>query len=426
MPTTRYPNYKDSGIDLIGEVPTHWSLKRADGVLAYQKETVTTDELAGREVLHYSIPSIQEFGEAQIEDGDSIASNKLRVTGGEILVSKLNPRKGTVMIVEGDHPFMVCSSEFIPLVPTGCNRRFAYYLYTSEPTRLRLSSLVESATKSHQRANPAAIYKMWNAFPPLEEQRQLAAYLDRKTGEIDALIQKKQALIALLREQRAALIHRAVTKGLDPDVPMKDSGVEWLGEVRAHWTVAQLRYVAGLGSGNGITSEEIEPEGDYPVYGGNGIRGFTTEYTHEGHYALIGRQGALCGNINFAEGKFWASEHAVVVTPYSSNRTVWLGNLLRTMNLGQYSVAAAQPGISVESIKALRVPVPPLEEQAQIEAYIMEKTAQIEAVLQKEAVLMNRLRELRASLISEVVTGKIDVRGETAPHTGLPVGDLAA
>ena len=252
-------------------------------------------------------------------------------------------------------------------------------------------------------------------LPPIEEQIARADYIDRKTEGIDTLIRKKQALIDLLREQRTALIHRAVTKGLDPDAPMKDSGIEWLGEVPNHWEVPLLRYVAQLKSGDSITSESIEPEGDYPVFGGNGIRGYADSFTHEGEYALVGRQGALCGNVNFASGRFWASEHAVVVTPNNGYLTAWLGNLLSAMNLGQYSVAAAQPGLAVETIKALRIPVPPPLEQAGIAEFIASKSEQAETVIRAEETAVRLLRELRTSLISEVVTGKIDVREVEVP-----------
>ena len=119
----------------------------------------------------------------------------------------------------------------------------------------------------------------------------------------------------------------------------KDSGVAWLGEVPEHWNVCALKRVVGMQSGESITGESIEDVGEYSVFGGNGLRGYTGTYTHEGHYVLIGRQGALCGNINYGTGRFWASEHAVVVTPLRDVHVTWLGELLRAMNLNQYSVA---------------------------------------------------------------------------------------
>jgi type I restriction enzyme, S subunit len=97
----------------------------------------------------------------------------------------------------------------------------------------------------------------------------------------------------------------------------KDSGVEWLGAIPDHWIIKKIQYVGRLKSGENIVSQQIDKEGLYPVFGGNGLRGYFDSYTHDGHYILIGRQGALCGNINYGNGKFWASEHAVVVLPSS-------------------------------------------------------------------------------------------------------------
>jgi type I restriction enzyme S subunit len=111
----------------------------------------------------------------------------------------------------------------------------------------------------------------------------------------------------------------------------KPSGVEWLGDVPEQWGVKKLRYIARLKSGENITTEEFDDAGAYPVFGGNGVRGCSSRFTHDGTFVLIGRQGALCGNVNYASSKFWASEHAVVVSPRTELATVWMGELLRTM-----------------------------------------------------------------------------------------------
>jgi len=190
----------------------------------------------------------------------------------------------------------------------------------------------------------------------------------------------------------------------------KPSGVEWLGDVPAHWEVKRLRRLARLKSGESITSEELAEGGDYPVYGGNGIRGTFSRFTHQGHYALIGRQGALCGNINYASGKFWASEHAVVVLPLVDFSTVWMGELLRAMDLNQYSVSAAQPGLSVDRILSLHLPVPPRDEQTAIADFLDRQTAKIDGLVAKVETAIERLLEYRTALITAAVTGKIDVR----------------
>jgi type I restriction enzyme S subunit len=159
------------------------------------------------------------------------------------------------------------------------------------------------------------------------------------------------------------------------------------------------------------------------VYGGNGLRGYSSTFTHEGYYALVGRQGHLCGNINYAQGQFFASEHALVVSLKGEYETTWLGELLRTMNLGQYSQAAAQPGLSAERLVNLIIPVPPLVEQKEIVDFIEAKTSKINKAATAIHTQIHALKDYRQSLISEVVTGKIDVRAAepVAPEADLPL-----
>jgi type I restriction enzyme S subunit len=183
----------------------------------------------------------------------------------------------------------------------------------------------------------------------------------------------------------------------------KNSGVEWLGKLPQHWVVKKLKWLASLQSGDFITSESIGSDGPNPVYGGNGLRGYTEAFTHEGNYVLIGRQGALCGNVNYARGRFWASEHAVVVSPCESVDTIWLGELLRSMNLNQYSVSAAQPGLAVERITDLFVPVPPLDEQKEISRLLDSETSRVDGLVGRKARFIELLREKRRSLITHAI-----------------------
>jgi type I restriction enzyme, S subunit len=186
------------------------------------------------------------------------------------------------------------------------------------------------------------------------------------------------------------------------------SGLAWAPDVPAHWTVKKLAFLASLQSGDSITADDIKDDGPYPVYGGNGLRGYTDRFTHDGEYVLIGRQGALCGNINYAKGEFWASEHAVVVAPREEIAVRWLGELLRAMELNQYSVSAAQPGLSVETIAALKVPIPPLKEQRAIADYLDRETARLDALVVAKERVLGLLAEKRRALITHAVTRGLD------------------
>lgn len=170
------------------------------------------------------------------------------------------------------------------------------------------------------------------------------------------------------------------------------------------WKKMKLKYLAHMQSGDSITSESIEVEGMYPVYGGGALRGYTEIYTHDGEHILIGRQGAHCGSVREVKGKFFASEHAVVVTHSKGVDNGWLYYLLESMNLNQYSISAAQPGLSVGSIKNLEVNVPYYELQVKIRKYIDKKTKIFESVIKQKEKLIKLLEQQRQSIITEAVT----------------------
>jgi type I restriction enzyme, S subunit len=172
----------------------------------------------------------------------------------------------------------------------------------------------------------------------------------------------------------------------------------------ANWSRVKLKYLAALKSGDAIDGKYIKDEGNYPVYGGNGLRGYTDSFTHEGKRVLIGRQGALCGNINYAEGKFWATEHAIVATPKQDFNVIWLGEALRAMNLNQYTQSAAQPGIAVEVIENLEVLLPPRITQDQIAYQLSSRLAHLDELVQAKQRLLDLLSDKRKGLIASAVT----------------------
>ncbi|MEI7823309.1 MAG: hypothetical protein WCK55_20560, partial [Verrucomicrobiota bacterium] len=231
MSFPRYPKYKPSGVEWLGDVPEGWEVKRSDSFLTYSRDQLDPKDFQGLQVFHYSIPVVQETGTGQIEDGAEIASGKQIVKKKVVLVSKLNPRKGTICIAEPQQALTLCSTEFVALEPNGCDIRYLSYLVRTEGFRQGLESKVTSVTNSHQRANPVDIYRFWNAWPVLPEQTAIAEFLDRETGKIDGLVAEQRRLMELLKEKRQAVISHAVTKGLNPHAPMKPSGIEWLGDV---------------------------------------------------------------------------------------------------------------------------------------------------------------------------------------------------
>ena len=293
---------------------------------------------------------------------------------------------------------------FIDDTTTQNNLRWVYWLLQT----LKLDE--GSGEAAVPGLNRETAYENTVGIPPVFRQRDIADYLNQETAKLDRLVTAKERLLEIVAEKRRALISRAVTRGLNPKAPLRESGLSWVGQIPSHWAIMKLKHVAFLKSGDAITSDSITESGEYPVYGGNGIRGYTSSFTHNGDYVLIGRQGALCGNINIASGRFWASEHAVVAHIQGENDFNWLGELLRVMNLNQYSQSAAQPGLSVGFVANLQLPIPPLREQRHIAAHIGRETAKLDSVRAAAERTIGLLKERRVALIAEAVTGKIVVK----------------
>ncbi|MEH8103108.1 restriction endonuclease subunit S [Aeromonas veronii] len=410
-----YPEYKDSGVEWLGEVPSHWGVLpcRAGVTHLVAKNTDGKEDNYLSLMANIGIVLYEDKGDVGNKKPDDLTKCKI-VRKGNLVINSMNYAIGSYGMSPYDG---ICSPVYIILDANTdvVEQRYALRLFENKPFQKHLAILGNGILEHRAAIGWDDIKGQYIPFPSLPEQHTIAAFLDYETARIDRLITQQQRLIELLKEKRQAVISHAVTKGLNPDVPMKDSGVEWLGQVPEHWSVVKLSYVLSLKSGDGITSNEIEPEGTYPVYGGNGLRGYCEQFNCNGTYALIGRQGALCGNVNVADGKFFASEHAVVVYPRIQFDVRFLSEFLRFMDLGQYSVSAAQPGISVERINMLSIAVPPIEEQSLIGQRISQVELQIERLVVKAEAGVLLLKERRTALISAAVTGKIDLRGWTQP-----------
>ena len=255
---TPYTAYRDSGVEWLGEVPEHWQVGRASSRLRVRNRPIHPREMSQSEIFHYSIPNVQEHGGGGREKTASVESGKILVDRELLLVSKLNPRKGTIALAF-PHPTLmtIASGEFVAMEPGACVGAFARYLYVSESVRLELSSRVNSATKSHQRCTPEDIAKLRVPWPPTDEQTAIARFLDDADRRIRRCIWAKERLIELLEEERRATIHEAVTGRIDvrsghPYPAYKDSGVDWLGKVPEHWSVVPLKRMGWFRSGSGF------------------------------------------------------------------------------------------------------------------------------------------------------------------------------
>ena len=408
-----YPVMKASDVPWIGKVPNHWT--RLPGRACYREEKVLNKGLTENTVLSLS------YGQIVVKPPEKLhglvpASFETYqiVEPGDIIVRPTDLQNDWNSLRFGlSRDRGVITSAYICLhTEEAVTRPYGHLLLHTYDLKKVFYGLGSGLRQNLD----------WRDFkylpcivPPLPEQAAIVRYLDHADRRIRRYIRAKQKLIKLLEEQKQAIIHQTVTGQVDvrtgrPYPAYKPSGVEWLGDVPEHWEVRRLKTLCSMKSGEGITAMSIEPTGEYPVYGGNGLRGYTSNYTHDGNFVLIGRQGALCGNVHVARGRFWASEHAVVAALDRGHALEWFRAVLGVMNLNQYSIAAAQPGLAVERVLNLWLPVLDPQEQAVIAAHIEKQTAGSNVSIAFARREIDLLREYHTCLIADVVTGKLDVR----------------
>ena len=258
-------------------------------------------------------------------------------------------------------------------------------------------------------------------LPPDKDQLAIASFLDHETAKIDALIAEQQRLIELLKEKRQAVISHAVTKGLNAHVRMKDSGVEWLGQVPEHWEVGPVKRFFESCDGRRIplsTEERSYKQGEYPYYGASGVIDFVDDFIFDEDLVLVSEDGANLVNrstpVSFvAIGKYWVNNHAHILRPCDKNIYYW-SERIEAIDLIPFVTGSAQPKLTADALFNLQIAVPPTEyERFQIQTYFLERTKEIQGLIVEAQKAVSLLQERRTALISAAVTGQIDVRGFT-------------
>lgn len=418
--------------DWLSEFPADWDELRADFLCNPYRATVSPERFEGEMVAHYSIPQVQATGGPLIEPADNIDSAKLLIRAPTLLVSKLNPRKKTICIAEpqGEMPTLA-SGEFIPIQSDQFDQRYAYYLWGSEKVTDRLSAIVQSATRSHQRVLPADILKLPWKWPPLQTQKRIVAFLDQKTAQIDALIAKKQALLERLTEKRQAIITQAVTKGLNPAAAMKDSGIDWLGQIPAHWEVRRIKELGRLIGGAGFPHEfqgftDLElpffKVMDLGLVEQNELLVETTNTIDRAMARALGASIIISGDIVFAKvgaalllNRFrmigrdcCIDNNMMAFRPNELVSSEYALQALSRIKFADIVNPGAVPSVNGKQIGELPVALPPVDEQAKIAAHLRDRSAALEYSEGQVDQSYKRLAEYRSALITSAVTGQIE------------------
>ena len=439
-----YPAYKDSGVEWLGEIPGHWevkALKRIGGLQAGagfpdHEQGVTTEDLPFFKVGDMgSTGNEREMLEWQhtVSEATARRLHAFVFPPGTIVFAKV----GAALMLNRRRVLTRPScmdNNMMGFMPGDCDPTWAmYWLSGLDMRELANPGAVPSVNEGQMRETPAIV-------SPKPEQCAIAAFLDRATARIDALVAKKERLIELLQEKRTALITRAVTKGLDPSVPTKDSGVEWLGRIPAHWEVKRVKQLSRfVTSGSRGWAEHYADAGALFLRIGNLKTGSidldTSDVQHvnppqgtEGERTRV-RTGDLLISITALIGAVgvvpegmpnaFVNQHLALVRLAAERVDPrWLGYCVLS-RVGQEQLRAelyggTKEGLGLEDIRSLTVLSPPMHEQRQIVGSLDAASKEVEALVAMIRTAIDRLKELRTALISAAVTGKIDVREEEA------------
>jgi type I restriction enzyme S subunit len=443
-----YPAYKDSGVEWLGEIPAHWEVKRLKTIATVELSNVDKKSVEGQEAVRLCNYTDVYYNERITSDLEFMAATatpeqarRFSLRAGDVLITKDSESWTDIAVpavVAKDIPGVLCGYHLAHIRPDNdCDGAFLSRAFAAIGPRDQFQVAANGITRfglggDSIRTGPFAL-------PSLVEQRAIAAFLDRETARIDALVAKKERLIALLLEQRAALITRAVTKGLDPTVPMKDSGVEWLGEIPADWEVKRLWHLTPSNRRimYGIVLPGPNVDDGVPIVKGGDVSperlrlerlNRTTREIESGYarsrlrggdlvYAIRGSIGEVAMVPDELEGAN-LTQDAARVAYTSATHGPWLLHALKSSavfaQLEAGALGATIRGINIRDLKRAAMAVPSHAEQRAIAAFLDRETSRIDALVTKVRDAIDRLKELRTALISAAVTGKIDVREEVA------------
>ena len=436
-----YLKYKDSGVKWLGEIPDHWEVKKLKHISSVQFSSVdkhTVDEENSVRLCNYTdvynsdeITEAMDFMEASATRSEI---ERFRLKKGDVLITKDSESWEDIAvpaIVKSDMQDVLCGYH-LAQIRAFQGISFGDYLFREFSSRgINDQYMVESTGVTRFGLGKYSLDNGLFAVPSIDEQKAITRFLDRETARIDSLIDKKQRLIELLKERRTELITQAVTKGLDPKVPMKDSGVEWLGEIPSHWQVMNLKRSAKIKTGTTPPSENYEyyDDGTVPWFTPGDFTDnlnltlpskLITEKALLDNKARIFPQfsiflvsiGASAGRIGLISQTSSCNQQINSISFHKHIYPKYGAYFLKSLEHVIYALApfSTLPIMDQDRTGNLFVLIPTIEEQHKISRFLDQETARIDSIIAKTTESIEKLKEYRSALISAAVTGKVDVR----------------
>ena len=410
----RYDSYKDSGVQWIGEIPSHWEAIKTSHIYS-NIGSGTTPPSSNPNYYTEDGDGLSWLQTGDLNDGDIVSTSK-QVT--QLAVKECNlkffPIDSVVIAMYGATigkvgllKIMTATNQACCVLPNSKRifPKYSFYLYQTAKSPM----LVQAMGGGQPNISQDIIKKLHIPVPPLEEQKAIAEWLDAKCGEIDKLIATQQRRIELLQELRQSIITRAVTRGINPNAPLRDSGIDWIGQIPAHWEIKKMRFLCKMETGTRDTINKVD-DGEYPFYVRSPKIERINTYSFDGEAVLMAGDGVGAGKvIHYANGKFDYHQRVYNFHDYKEVKTLFAYYYL--LSNFRYKIEEGGAKNTVDSVrlpwlKDFPICIPPKSEQNEILYYIERETAKVDHALQQAERQIELLQELRQSVITEVVTGK--------------------
>jgi type I restriction enzyme, S subunit len=378
------------------------------GVKLINDKAETVFNYVGLENVESWTGRLIQNGDLPDLDGKENAATGNRFYPGNILFGKLRPYLAKVFVAD---EYGCCTSELLVFSPLKYDSNYLKYLILTPD----FVNLVNSSTYGAKmpRASWDFIGNIFLPTPHLQTQKSIASFLDRKTATIDTLIAKKQRLIQLLEEKRTALINQAVTKGLNPNAPMKDSGIPSISKIPEHWEILQIKRAFVLQRGVDITKEK-QIEGGVPVVSSGGIASYHNVAFSKAPGVVVGRKGTI-GKVHYLDKNYWPHDTTLWVIEFYKNFPRFVFYKLLSMNLKNWDTGSSNPTLNRNLIHPIETCWPPSKDQIEIAHFLDSQSVVIDRISNRIGNQIEKLQEYRRSLITAAVIGKLDIR-EVEPN----------
>ena len=406
----------NSGIPWIGEIPKDWKVCFIKQIMRNKSIKGYPDEMVLSLYRDYGVVPKDSRSDNHNVTSEDTSSYKF-VEVGDFVINKMKAWQGSMAVSEFQGiispAYYICR-----FTSNEVNKRYIHYLLRNDSYKAEYMRLSSGLRVGQWDLNIDDFLRIKMVLPSLEEQQKIASFLDRKCSEIDEMIALQEKIVDELKAYKQSVITEAVTKGLNPNVPMRDSGIEWIGQIPEHWEVSKVKWECAIMDylREPISAENRKNElGLYDYYGASGVIDKIDDYNVDDKVLLIGEDGANLVMRNLplvykAEGKFWVNNHAHILKPLANNCYSYMAYMLEAGDYTHYITGSAQPKLSQDNIKNFIIPMPrDYTEQQAIADYLDEKCADIDSLIQTKLSKIDSLKEYKKSIIYEYVTGKREV-----------------